>query len=273
MNYIELINRFWEMDETWEFTCCETRLYFYLLKTANRLGWVDSWTHSDAKVSANVGVTARLFKTSRNRLVQAGLIGFQSGGKGHGDKTKYWIVDGQGDDLGMQKRTPKCEPKRTPNRSPNRVPNRVPLYINKQKLNKTNNPLYSPEVGGDEVELNSSTEIPDQPQAQERKNCAKKKEPLNTSFVEPSLQPIVADWLAYKSERGQTYRQRGFEVLYKKLVSLSNGNPAVAREIVEQSMANNWAGIFEIKQTNGNDKHREGAGTPPQKAGVYTDAL
>lgn len=50
MTYIELINNFWELDEDWQFTCCETRLYFYLLKTANRLGWVDSWTRSDAKV-------------------------------------------------------------------------------------------------------------------------------------------------------------------------------------------------------------------------------
>ena len=39
MTYIELINNFWFLDEDWQFTCCETRLYFYLLKTANRLGW------------------------------------------------------------------------------------------------------------------------------------------------------------------------------------------------------------------------------------------
>ena len=74
MTYIELINNFWELDEDWQFTCCETRLYFYLLKTANRLGWVDSWTRSDAKVSSDVGVSVNSMKTARNRLVQAGLI-------------------------------------------------------------------------------------------------------------------------------------------------------------------------------------------------------
>lgn len=81
MTYIELINKFWSLDEDWEFTCCETRLYFYLLKTANRLGWVDSWTHSDTKVSSDVGVSVNSMKSARNRLVQAGLITFKSGGK------------------------------------------------------------------------------------------------------------------------------------------------------------------------------------------------
>ena len=80
MTYIELINRFWSLDEDWEFTCCETRLYFYLLKTANRLGWVDSWTRSDTKVSSDVGVSVNSMKSARNRLVQAGLITFKSGG-------------------------------------------------------------------------------------------------------------------------------------------------------------------------------------------------
>ncbi len=54
MTYIELINRFWELDESWQFSCCETRLYFYLLKIANRLGWEDNWTRSDTKVSSDV---------------------------------------------------------------------------------------------------------------------------------------------------------------------------------------------------------------------------
>ena len=102
MNYIELINRFWELDEQWQFTCCETRLYFYLVKTANRLGWVDSWTHSDAKTAANVGVSLNSFKTARHRIAQACLISFRGGGKGQGEKTRYQIL------------TPKPQPKVTP---------------------------------------------------------------------------------------------------------------------------------------------------------------
>ena len=129
MTYIELINWFWSLDEDWEFTCCETRLYFYLLKTANRLGWVDSWTRSDAKVSSDVGVSVNSMKTARNRLVQAGLIEFKSGGNGQRDKTRYIVR--------CQNLIPKLQPKHEPNLIPNHEPKPQP-YINKTKI-KTKN--------------------------------------------------------------------------------------------------------------------------------------
>lgn len=129
MTYIEFINNFWELDEDWQFTCCETRLYFYLLKTANRLGWVDSWTRSDAKVSSDVGVSVNSMKTARNRLVQAGLIEFKSGGNGQRDKTRYIVR--------CQNLIPKLQPKHEPNLIPNREPKPQP-YINKTKI-KTKN--------------------------------------------------------------------------------------------------------------------------------------
>ena len=129
MTYIGLINNFWELDEDWQFTCCETRLYFYLLKTANRLGWVDSWTRSDAKVSSDVGVSVNSMKTARNRLVQAGLIEFKSGGNGQRDKTRYIVR--------CQNLIPKLQPKHEPNLIPNREPKPQP-YINKTKI-KTKN--------------------------------------------------------------------------------------------------------------------------------------
>ncbi len=39
------------------------------------------------------------------------------------------------------------------------------------------------------------------------------------------------------------------KAFYNKLLKLSNNNPVTAKSIVEQSMANNWAGIFELKET------------------------
>ena len=129
MTYIELINNFWELDEDWQFTCCETRLYFYLLKIANRLGWEDNWTRSDTKVSSDVGVSVKVFKSARNRLVQAGLIEFKSGGNGQRDKTRYIVR--------CQNLIPKLQPKHEPNLIPNHEPKPQP-YINKTKI-KTKN--------------------------------------------------------------------------------------------------------------------------------------
>lgn len=125
MTYIELINQFWYIDEDWQFTCCETRLYFYLLKTANRLGWVDSWTRSDTKVSSDVGVSVNSMKTARNRLVQAGLIEVRIGGKGQRDKTRY--------QLRCQNLIPKPQPNFEPNLIPNLEPKPQPNSIYKER--------------------------------------------------------------------------------------------------------------------------------------------
>ena len=133
MTYIDLINQFWDIDEDWQFTCCETRLYFYLLKTANRLGWADSWTRSDAKVSSDVGVSVKTMKTARNRLVQAGLIEVVSGGKGQRDKTKYSFRL----EFRCQNLPPKRQPKGTPNGQPKRQPKGTPNSIyNERALDK-----------------------------------------------------------------------------------------------------------------------------------------
>ena len=95
---------------------------------------------------------------------------------------------------------------------------------------------------------------------EKKKSCGKRKE-ADLSFVEPSFQPVMAEWLAYKSERGQTYRQQGLKACYSKLRELSNGDPDIARKIIRQSMANNWAGLFPLKTTN--DYGRSTKNQPP----------
>ena len=60
-------------------------------------------------------------------------------------------------------------------------------------------------------------------------------------------QEALEMWLAYKKEKRQTYKPRGLEALKKKLLQLSNGNPEYAKEIVEYSMGNNYAGLFSPK--------------------------
>ena len=95
---------------------------------------------------------------------------------------------------------------------------------------------------------------------EKKKSCGKRKE-ADLSFAEPSFQPVMAEWLAYKSERGQTYRQQGLKACYSKLRELSNGDTDIARKIIRQSMANNWAGLFPLKTTN--DYGRSTKNQPP----------
>jgi len=60
---------------------------------------------------------------------------------------------------------------------------------------------------------------------------------------------VIDEWYQYKKEKGQSYKsQIGKTKFFNKLYELSGGNADIARQVIEQSMANNWAGIFELKQ-------------------------
>lgn len=71
---------------------------------------------------------------------------------------------------------------------------------------------------------------------------------LDMSFVDKTFMPIILEWLEYKKEKKQSYKQRGFNTLYKNLLEMCNGNVDIARKIVNQSMRNNYAGLFPLKQ-------------------------
>src|SRR3990167_8236796 len=57
-------------------------------------------------------------------------------------------------------------------------------------------------------------------------------------------EPEIKNWLAYKRERGETYKPRGLDALYRALRAIPEGQRKAA---IDQSMGNNWAGLFPPK--------------------------
>jgi hypothetical protein len=81
---------------------------------------------------------------------------------------------------------------------------------------------------------------------EKEKGQYKEKEYL--SFLQKDFIPIVEKWLMYKKEKKQEYKgQTSINTFCKKLIEYSNGDAIIAEAIIEQSIANNWAGIFELK--------------------------
>lgn len=221
MTYIELINNFWFIDDDWQFTCCETRLYFYLLKTANRLGWVDSWTRSDAKVSSDVGVSINSMKTARNRLVQAGLISFKAGGNGQRDKTKYQVIC----DFRCQNLIPKVQPNLEPNPIPNLEPKVQPYNKTKNKTKNINN--------------NSGELFPPE---KEKKQKPKVNKP---EFIPPTLDEVKSYFRGRLPDWG-----RQAELFFYHFDSLGWRNTNGTKIVNWDSKANFW--ITEKQLQNGN---------------------
>ncbi len=92
------------------------------------------------------------------------------------------------------------------------------------------------------------TETKQKPNENQTKKKVIKKNSFDYSFVEPDLQKPFEEWLKYKRSKNQMYkRQCDLELCYKKLKKYSDGNAEKATLIIEQSMTNNWSGLFELK--------------------------
>lgn len=89
-------------------------------------------------------------------------------------------------------------------------------------------------------------------QHKEKEKNNKEKEdnitPIIPFEVSPEFLPAFTLWLEYKKEKKQSYKgEKSLKATYKRLLNLSGNNPDVAMAVVEQAMANNWAGLYALK--------------------------
>ena len=86
---------------------------------------------------------------------------------------------------------------------------------------------------------------------------------LDLSFiVQDDWRTLMNEWVQYHLEIKKPYKsQRGIMACYSHLVRLSGGNIETAYLIVEQSEANNYQGLFQLKEDygrNNNQSSRQG---------------
>lgn len=93
MSYVDLVNRFWRMDSQEPFTSVETRLYFFLLNTANRSGWGKPFPLSNAALAMSLGCSPNTMDKARSRLCARGLLIIEPGGFRGCRTSRYTIVE------------------------------------------------------------------------------------------------------------------------------------------------------------------------------------
>lgn len=69
----------------------------------------------------------------------------------------------------------------------------------------------------------------------------------NNTLTESKIREALEKWIAYKKERKQSYKPTGLKACVEKLERLSNNNPDLAMRIVDESISNNWSGLFPLK--------------------------
>ncbi len=96
-----------------------------------------------------------------------------------------------------------------------------------------------------------------------------KKETAHTLFkrllpdyvLSPDLQAKMAEWVTYKTERKESYKEQGMKSLLRQVEnnSLKYGDQAVCN-LIDDSMASNWAGIIFDKLQNPKNKRKPASG-------------
>lgn len=70
------------------------------------------------------------------------------------------------------------------------------------------------------------------------------------SFVPLDWKPLVKEWAEYRSKIKK--KLPDIEKTFSQILKLSNNNIEIAQKIIDQSIANGWQGLFEIKTINQN---------------------
>ena len=226
MNYIELINRFWNCSKERAFNPSDCMLYFYLLDTCNALHWKQPFGQSDRYLSMALGISVPTIREAKNRLKQRGLIDFkvpEKGSKGIDGQTKYSFPTVQ-------------------------INYTVPLTV-ENEIKPT-------------VKINCTDPLTDactDPLTNNKQNKTKqnnKKSDFDLSFVDIVFLPIVKDFIEYRKQIKKPYKtEQGVKMFYNELVKLSGNNLQKAKQLTEYAKGKEWQTVYEIKNYETNKRN------------------
>ena len=214
------------------FTATEQALFYELVAICNGEDWRDVFDCSNIELCFALNVNERTLVKARESLINAGLIYYKSG-KSRRVVSSYSFVK---------------EFKTT-----------VMTTVNNTVDNTPDKPT---DKGGDKT-TNSTANSTDYNKLKQKpnRNILSKVSHGDFDFISNEFLETFTLWLEYKKDRRENYKsEKSLKACYNKLVKLSKGNPAVASQIVDESIANNWAGFFELKNNKneyGNKKQTD----------------
>lgn len=249
--YQSVILSFWREDHIQHFSPCERNFFFYLLSV-----FAEQQQHPFAcnttLAERDLDMPRKTIIQCRKKLKARGLIDFIEG-RGKGNNPYYFFSE--------------VTLKVTLNVTEKVTDNATVQVTEKVTLQKENLSPTPP------IKENNNKETSSNEDAKKDKLSLKeqKKKDLDLSFALPSFVPIMQAWLDYKRNKKQSYKdEKSIRLCYQNLQKLSKNNPTIAQLIVEQSIANNWAGLFELKQNGGQIQNSHNPGyCSKQEANQY----
>lgn len=130
----------------------------------------------------------------------------------------------------------------------------ITYYNNYQSINKIDNRQSTDNQQTDNREVTTTKEV-----KKERKK-------------EYIYNDLINEFSEYRKKIKKPMTEKAKELADKKLFTLAGNNEELAKEIVEQSIFNNWTGLFELKNNNFKKQDPYNGKTPEQiKAEFFKD--
>jgi hypothetical protein len=228
MTTLDYFNQFWRLNKDVPFTSSDVHLYFYLLSVWNSTGRTDAFVVKTSAIETDTELNKRTILRSRERLKKRGLVNFSQGttkGK-YAHYILHYVTDGVTDSV------------------TDYVTDGVTDGVTDSKEKVSPTPPLKENISEIREKERITKVIP--------------KKDIDLSFCLPSYIPIMEEWLEYKRNRKEMYKTpASIRKCYNNLLTLSDSNPTTAKLIIDQSMANNWAGIFELKHGINQGNHSE----------------
>ena len=71
---------------------------------------------------------------------------------------------------------------------------------------------------------------------------------VNSIILPDGFEELILEWLKYKSEKGQSYKETGLKTLIKTFLKDTNSDLKTGQEMLNFSMTSNYAGLFKTKE-------------------------
>lgn len=211
-----------------------TAMYLWFIELNNRMGWVEKFASPASQTMAATGVKSyNTYKKIFNDLVGWGFV---IEVKKSENQYQACIIALSKFDKSLDKSLDKSVMNHLTNQS----------EITRQITDSINKPRNNKQLNQETINKKGSA-IADVP---------KEKKVFDFSFIHPEFKEIYMEWLDYRKSIKKSFAtQKTLEANYSKLIGLSHHDLELAKGIIENSIANQYTGLFSIKNINyGNNK-------------------
>lgn len=241
MNYLTEIRLFYEWLETHHLAPSSITLWHALMYTANRSGWVEHLAIPISILESRTQMTRSTIYRSREQLVDRGLIGVEVRGSSY---SAIYTIFSLENNLVSQYVSQNVSQNETQSGT------QIETHENPASQNETQsgNIYRVNRVNKKNIIISSVSDV----NGDKREKSKKEKKFTLEGWAMQQDSPwreLMLIWFDYKRTRKESYRsEMGAKKCLTLLRNLSAGNAEVAQRIIDQSIANNWAGLFALRE-------------------------